>query len=125
MAEKLIIKEPVFIEADGQRIAVILPIEDYESLRAQSQLPQTATDTASSGFEREKAAFQALKPELLKRYPGQFVAIVNGQVVEVGDDKIQVIDRVHERLGQVSMYVQQITDQPHVYYFPHRRVIRS
>jgi hypothetical protein len=126
MADKLIIKEPVFIEADGRRIAVILPIEAYESLRARadsSQAQATSAETLSD-FEREKAAFERLKPDLLARHPGKYVAIVGEQAVEVGDDKMQVVERVRQRFGRVSMYVQQVTDQPRVYHFPHRKVIR-
>lgn len=41
-------------------------------------------------FERERAAFEQLKPELLKQYPNKYVAIVDGRVVEVGEDKLQV-----------------------------------
>jgi hypothetical protein len=126
MADKLIIKEPVFIEADGQRIAVILPIEAYESLRARADSSQAQATSAEtwSDFEREKTAFERLKPELLVRHPGKYVAIVGEQAVEVGDDKMQVVERVRQRFGRVPMYVQQVTDQPRVYHFPHRKVIR-
>jgi len=125
MAGKLVITEPVFIEENGQRVAVILPIDLYESLQAgaQSASPAAAA-SASEGFEREKAVFERLKPELLKQYPGKFVAIANGQVAEVGDDKLQVIERVRQRMGRVSLYVQQVTDQPHVYHVPYRKALR-
>ena len=124
MSEKMIITEPVFIEDHGQRIAVILPIETYEELRARAETIQTqaATPEPSSGFEQEKAAFERLQPELIKKYLGKCVAIVSGQVAEVGDDKIKVIDHVYERFGRVPMYVQWVRHQPRVYRFPYRKV---
>jgi len=126
VGDKLIIKEPVYIEADGQRIAVILPIEAYESLRAEARAAQTQStpEPGDASFEREKAAFERLRPELLKQYPEKYVAVVGGQVVEVGDDKVQVIEQVHQRLGRVAMYVQQVTDRPRIYHFPQRKVAR-
>jgi hypothetical protein len=126
MAENLIIKEPVFIEDNGQPVAVILPIEDYAAFRKWKD-STAASDRLDDQavFEREKAAFERMKPQLLQQYPGKCVAIVNEQVVEIGDDKLDVIERVYQRLGHVTMYAQWVTDQPRVYHIPHRKIIRS
>lgn len=126
MAENLIIKEPVFIEDNGQPVAVILPIEDYEAFRQWKD--STAARAPLDGqavFARERAAFERMKPQLLQQYPGKCVAVVNEQVVEVGDDKLDVIERVYQRFGRVTMYAQWVTDQPRVYHIPHRKIIRS
>ncbi len=137
MSNKLVITEPVFIEDDGKPIAVILPIEMYNALRAHSkdisQMHGTQPefelvepiDEQQSAFERERQAFERLKPELMKRYPEKVVAIVGGEVVEVADDKLEVYDRVVQRFGNVSMYIQKVTDQPHVYKIPYRKVIKT
>ena len=124
MAENLIIKEPVFIEDNGQPVAVILPIEDYEAFRQWKDSTASASNDRTA-FEREKAAFERLKPQLLQQYPGKCVAIVNEEVVEVGDDKLAVLDRVHEKFGRVAMYVQWVTDQPYIYHLPYRKVSRT
>jgi antitoxin (DNA-binding transcriptional repressor) of toxin-antitoxin stability system len=124
MAENLIIREPVFIEDNGQPVAVILPIEDYAAFRKWKDSTASASNQ-DAAFECEKAAFERLKPRLLQQYHGKCVAIVNEEVVEVGDDKLAVLDRVHQRFGRVPVYVQWVTDQPRVYHLPHRRIIRS
>lgn len=130
MAEKLVIKGPVFIEDEGRPVAVLVPIELFRAWQQQLQTqsphshpPQPAESL--SGFEREKAAFERMKPELMKQYLGKCVAVVDGQVVEVGEDKIKVIEKVRERFGRVPMYVQWVTAQPRVYHFPHRQVIKT
>jgi len=128
MTEKLVINAPVFVEDEGRPVAVLLPIELFRTWQQQLQiqdLPVLAPRPAESpsGFEREKAAFEQMKPELIKQYPGKCVAVVGGQVVEVGEDKIKVIEKVRERFGRVSMYVQWIVAQPRIYHFPHRRVV--
>jgi hypothetical protein len=114
MTENLVIKSPVFIEDEGHPVAVIVPIELFRAW--QQQLSSSQPTESHSGFERERAAFERLKPELLKQHPGKCVAVVGGQVVEVGEDKLQVIERVRERFGRVSMYVQWVTAQHRVYH---------
>jgi hypothetical protein len=52
------------------------------------------------------------------------VAIHDGRVVEVGDSKADVSERVHQRLGDVTVYVQWVLEQPKVYKFPYFRVVR-
>lgn len=123
MTENLVVKNPVFIEDKGHPVAVIVPIELFRTW--QQQLSSSQPVKSYSGFEREKAAFERLKPELLKQHLGKCVAVVGGQVVEVGEDKLQVIERVRERFGHVSMYVQWVTAQHRVYHFPHRQVVRA
>ncbi len=131
----MVVKEPVFIGEQENPVAVLIPIDLYRSWQhqletddeslAQASSLKPAKQEKSSGFEREKAAFEKMKPNLLAKYHGKCVAVVGGKVVEVGNDKIKIIDRVRERFGQVSMYVQWVTDKPRVYRFPHRRVARQ
>jgi hypothetical protein len=129
MSTGRVIKEPAFIEEAGQRVAAILPIEEYEAYRAwrdaetQPESSSTPSDDKAA-FEREKAAFERLLPQLLQQYPGKCVAIVDEQVVEVGDDKLAVLDRVHEKFGRVAVYVQWVTEHPRVAHLPYRKVHR-
>jgi hypothetical protein len=123
MTDNLVVKNPIFIEDEGRPVAVLVPIELFRAW--QQQLQSTQLAKPHSGFDREKAAFEQLKPDLLKQFPDKCVAIVGGQVVEVGEDKLQVIERVRERFGRVSMYVQWVTAQPRAYHFPHRQVIKA
>ena len=129
MAKGRILKEPAFIEEAGQRVAAILPIEEYEAYRAwrEAALPPESPDGTSgdkAAFERQQAAFERLKPQLLQQYPGKCVAIVNEQVVEIGDDKLDVLERVHEKFGRVPVYVQWVTEQLRVAHLPYRTVHR-
>jgi len=73
-------------------------------------------------FEREQQAFERLKPDLGRTHQGQWVAIYQGEVVEAGQDRSQVLDRVYDSFGYVPVYVQQVEEQPRVYKLPHRKV---
>ena len=130
MSKGRIIKEPAFIEEAGQRVAAILPIEEYEAYRAwrdataQAESSDVSPTDDKAAFEREKAAFERLLSQLLQQYPGKCVAIVNEQVVEVGDDKLDVLDRVHEKFGRIPVYVQWVTEHLPVVHLPYRTVRR-
>lgn len=56
-------------------------------------------------FEREKAAFFRLLPDLLATHRGQYVAIHDEQVVDSGPDQTEVAVRVLDRLGGGDIYV--------------------
>ena len=75
-------------------------------------------------FERERQAFERLKPELLRTHRGQWVAIHQGEVVEAGQDRSHVLDSVYDRFGYVPVYVQLVEEHPRVYQLPHRKVAR-
>ncbi|NLF71999.1 MAG: hypothetical protein GX575_23450 [Candidatus Anammoximicrobium sp.] len=56
-------------------------------------------------WERERAAFVEMRPELLKGYRDQFVAIHEGEVVASGTDKITVALRAYGEHGRIPIYV--------------------
>jgi hypothetical protein len=64
-----------------------------------------------SKFEREKAAFYRLLPELLKTHHRQYVAIHDEQVVDSGPDQIEVALRVLRRVGNVALFVHLVSDE--------------
>ncbi len=61
-----------------------------------------------AAFEQEVAAFEQQKPQLLQTYPGKIVAIYQGQVVAVGDDRLRVHEEVIKRYGNVPCYVENV-----------------
>lgn len=56
-------------------------------------------------FADERATFQAMRSMLYSRYPGQWVAISVGQVVEHGDDRKAVTRRFFGRPGRGPVYI--------------------
>jgi hypothetical protein len=74
-------------------------------------LPQRTQLSAPPEFLQEIAAFEKLKPELLKQYKGRAVGIYQGEVVAVGDDILSVHDTVINKFGQVPCYVEWVEEQ--------------
>jgi hypothetical protein len=59
----------------------------------------------ASKWEREYRAFQRLLPELLKTHAGKYVAIHDEQVVDSDPQELPLIERVLQRVGNVSIHV--------------------
>ena len=68
--------------------------------------------SAPSKWERERRAFEQLKPSLLDEHAGKYVAVHNGQVVESGDDQAAVAMRAYSRHGYVPIYVGLVSTSP-------------
>ncbi len=103
-------QEPIILERDGQAVAAIIPIADYEAFCAwrERQEREPRWRENYEAFERERQAYDRLEKSLLKKYRGLYVAIRGGQVVDSDADEITLVQRVYERLGYGPMYVRQV-----------------
>ena len=77
-----------------------------------SHLDEAAYDDMTQAFEQEVAAFERLKTTLLAQYAGQYVAIYQGQVVGVGEDRLTLVKEVYRRFGEVPCYIEQVSSEP-------------
>jgi PHD/YefM family antitoxin component YafN of YafNO toxin-antitoxin module len=118
--ESQVAQEPLLIERDGRPIGVLVPIAEYEAFRAWREAEERRHKQSDydEAFQREVEAFERMKPELLRQYPGRVVVIYNGQVIEVGNEDESVADvalRLYERMGYAPIYVQRVEESPRVY----------
>jgi hypothetical protein len=124
--EAALAEGPVRVLRGGHTIGVLVPPDEYEAFCAwrETQQRQTPLQPVHEEFQREVAAFERMLPELLQEYQGRVVAIHRGQVIEVGDSKAEVSERVHKRLGDVTVFIQQVEEQLPVRRFPFFKVVR-
>lgn len=122
--EQALRSDATVLEQNGQPLAVLLPIGEYEAFRAWQQRQQAHSPTPAVGFAQERAAFERLLPQLIQTYPDRVVAIYGGQVVEIGDDVGEVLQRVHARYGYVACYMGRAQLPGRVYKMTHRRIVR-
>jgi len=61
---------------------------------------------------REEKAFQQLHPYLLKNYPGEYVAIINGEVIDHDTDQVALYQRVSKRFPERFILLAKITPRP-------------
>lgn len=106
--------EVVILEKDGSPVAALVPIAEYEAFQTwrESEARRQTRRTEEAAIEREHAAFEQMLPDLLKKYPGKAVALHNGEVVAVGDDKMDLWAQVRQKLGPVPVYVQMVEYPP-------------
>jgi hypothetical protein len=75
--------------------------------------------------DQEYQAFLRLLPELLKTHRGKYVAIHEGQVIESGDDRLEVIFRALEKAEGASIHVDLVSElPPPPIRIPHYRMVR-
>lgn len=70
-------------------------------------------DEKALRLEAVRAKFDKLLPELLKKYAGQYAAVVD-DFVEIHEDKEILLKMVIEKYGYRSIYLGQITREPRV-----------
>jgi hypothetical protein len=124
--EEVLTQEPFILERGGEPVAAVIPMDEYQAFRAWQEARDREEQRRKDleAFERERQAFERLKPELLRTHRGQWVAVYQEKVVEAGQDRSQVLDSVYDRFGYVPVYVQKVEEQPRVYKMPHRKVVR-
>lgn len=105
---------------------ISLPDKLYEAVRRQAAMEEKTPDSlvtewvtervvdlerrsnAQEAFEQEVAAFERMKPELVDRYQGEYVAIYGGEVVATGEGKLKLLREVYEQFGPVVCYIAQV-----------------
>jgi hypothetical protein len=123
--DQLIGRETIILQRDGQPIAAVVPYTEYQEFLAQRKDAATLEPISNDPqFERERAAFQKLLPELLKEHRGKWVAIVDEKVADVGPDFSSVIQRIRARFGKRPVCVQEVLETPRVYNLPSPHIIR-
>lgn len=63
-------------------------------------------------LQSEMEAFQAQFPALRARYPDQYVALHEGQVIDHDPDLRALHGRVYARMGSVPVLLQKVTEAP-------------
>lgn len=101
--------------ADDRELRVILPnsipagpVEIEMRIVSPKKAELDWQEQNDLAFAKEVAAFERMKPELLEKYRGQFVAIYQGEVAAYGDKQGAVFNAVLERYGPVVCYIEKV-----------------
>lgn len=87
-------------------------VSEYVADLIVEKLPLPFPETVGlASFNQEVAAFENLKPALLKQYAGQYVAIYQGQVVGYGEDETVLFRQVLARFGAVPCYIEKVVPE--------------
>lgn len=126
LGDALFSGEVVILEKNGQSVAAMVPMADYDAFQAwraaKERQEQMAQEEAA--IAREHQAFQQMLPDLLADYGGRVVALYQGEVIGVGDDRMEVWQRARQQTNGAPVYVQTVSQPSKVYKMPHRKVVR-
>ncbi len=118
--------EVVILEKNGQSVAAVVPMAEYDAFQAWRTAEERKQQRVQeeSAIHREHQAFQQMLPLLLQQYPGRVVAIYQGEVIAVGNDRMEVWQRARQQTNGAPVYIQTVEYPAKVYKMPHRKVIR-
>ena len=86
-------------DSDGNLQAVQLDLEIWHKILQHLDLSNDprAFEERQSAMRREEAAYQAMHDELYENYPGQHVAIFQGQLVDRDEDSVALYRRIRQK----------------------------
>lgn len=124
--QAIVAQQATVLQQEGKSVAALIPMSDYQAfITWQAATPKPMRVPSQLEFEREVAAFDKLKPILMKKHSGRVVAIHQGQVAAVGDDKMDVLDMVWEKFGEVPCYIEWVeAETPRRVRMPSMRVVK-
>lgn len=118
-------RKPLVVEQNGKPFAVVIPYAEYQKL---AELRERARNEAWLARQhqiilREEAAFERMKPELLKTHKGKFVAIHDGKLIDFDADESTLAKRVYAKFGYRTILMTEVTETPRVYHVNSPRVV--
>ncbi len=125
--ESQLAEGPVILEREGQPVAAVIPIAEYERFRAwkEEQAWRRKHKEHLQALRAEREAFLRLKPQLLKTHKGLFVAIHHGEVVDCDADNQELAKRVMTRFKDEVVYIHEVSEEPRVLELPSPELVRN
>ena len=66
-------------------------------------------------LDRQKNLYESIKPELVDRYLGEFVALEDGRVLDHDPNERNLIERVYRDYGDRDLLIKQVwLEEPHL-----------
>ncbi len=79
---------------------------------------KTLPQPVENSLAAERHAFERQRAQLMRRYPGQFVALSGGRVVDHDKEDETLAARMFKKLGDAPFYIARLEDNPTVYEVP-------
>lgn len=104
------------IQLEASLAAQLQQAADWKGISLEEAAQEAARDYfyqySCEKVEKEQAAFERIRPGLLKKYRGQYVAVHNGEVVEHAPDLSTLTKKIFARFGHTPMLRIRVTDEP-------------
>ncbi len=79
---------------------------------------RTPAQRAEAEMQAERNAFERKRAQLMRRYPGKYVALLGGQIVDHDRDDEALAARMFKKFGDAPFYLARLEETPAVYELP-------
>jgi hypothetical protein len=79
---------------------------------------KTSPQLAEESLAAERHAFERQRAQLMRRYPGQYVALSGGRVVDHDKQDEPLAARMFRKFGDATFYIARLEQSPTVYEIP-------
>ena len=115
-------KEPVVIEREGRPLGAFVPYDLYRQLFKWWDYEKNRQLELAKA-ERDRAAYLAMKAELLDTHRGEFVCFRDGELIGIDKDEQTLVKRVYGQYGYGPIFLHKIEESEPVYRIPFRRTV--
>lgn len=89
------------------KLAIGIPVKKIDPEMEKSEKP----DTSLLAFKKELDKFNQMLPTLMKTYPAEFVAILNGEIVGHHTDELQLAKQIYKRYPAKFVLVREVKSE--------------
>jgi hypothetical protein len=79
---------------------------------------KTSPQLAEENLATERHAFERQRAQLMRRYPGQYVALSGGRVVDHDKQDEALAARMFRKFGDATFYIARLEQSPTIYEIP-------
>ena len=79
---------------------------------------RTSPQLAEENLAAERHAFERQREQLMRRYPGQYVALSGGRVVDHDKQDEALAARMFRKFGDAAFYIARLEQRPTIYEVP-------
>ncbi len=115
--------EPVVIEREGHPIGAFMPLELYRHFLAWWDFAKWREQELAS-LETDRAAYLAMRDELLRTHRGEHVCFREGKLVGIDRDEQKLHDQVSKQFGRGPIYLHKVEDPEPIYHIRSPRIVR-
>ena len=81
-------------------------------------MSKTSPQIAEESLAAERRAFEHQRAQLMRRYPGEYVALAGGRVVDHDKQDEALAARMFAKFGEATFYIARLEQSPTVYEVP-------
>ena len=113
MGTKVTLTIPDDIYRQAQEIAELenRPLSDIFNEALSQLFPATHVSPQRAQMEREQSAFRSMHAHLITQYPGEYVAVFQGEVVDHGQNELALVGRIDEAYPDKVVLIKRVRNE--------------